>query len=81
MLQGTNTVVTSKMKMVTRRGPDKMFLVKEYILLQLEAVDFPVDVCVSPGRVLVICRWQSEDLNLRGSGDNPSLAGLNALEQ
>ena len=81
MLQRTNTVVTSKMKMVTGRGPDKMSLVRGYILLQLEAVDCPVDVCVSPGRVLVICRWQSEDLNLRGSGDNPSPAGLNALEQ
>ena len=71
----------SKMKMVTERGPDKMSLVKEYILLQSEAVDLPVDVCVFPCRVSVVFRWQPEDLKLRGSGDNPSLARSNALEQ
>ena len=35
----TNTVVTSKMKMVTGWGPDKMSLVKGYTLLLSEAVD------------------------------------------
>ena len=39
MLHRTNTVVTSKMKMVTGRGPDKMSLVKEYTPLLLEEVD------------------------------------------
>ena len=35
----TNTVVTSKMKTVTERGPDKMSLVKEYTHLLSEEVD------------------------------------------
>ena len=77
----TNTIVTSKMKTVTGWGPDKMSLAMEYTPLLSEEVDRPVDVCVSPGRVSVVCRWQSKDLNLRGSEDNPSLAGSNALEQ
>ena len=35
----TNTVVTSKMKTVTRWGPDKMSMVKGYTPLLSEEVD------------------------------------------
>ena len=69
------------MTTVNGQGPEKMSQGLGHTLLLSGAADRLVDECVSPCRALVVCRWQSEGLNQRGSGDNPSLIGSNALEQ
>ena len=67
------------MQTENRLGPEKMSLALGHILLLPEEVDCLVEERPFPGLASVVCQWRSEDSNQRGYGDNPLLAGSNAL--